>query len=355
MAILLSRDNFREGVFKRDKHTCVICKEPGVDAHHILDRKLFEDGGYYLDNGATVCTDCHIKAEKCELTVEEIRAAAGITNIILPDGLQPGIIYDKWGNPEAFNTKYGRSLHAQISLGTTSDDRFMPDGYLDAFLDQDLVLTEKLDGQNDSFNEVGVYARSHAAPTEHAWDKPMVDIWKGIKDDLGDLELFGESMYAVHSIEYKELEHHYYLFGVRQNGLWLSWKEIKEWAELFGFPTVPEIPITVTLRQVKDSMPKANENDILREWLRRNLGMSWEEYVETGGSLGGFDPTTENQVPCCEGFVIRKASSYKMNNGILPVMTNEFDSLFKLVRKKHVKTDVHWTKNWRRAKLKWEF
>ena len=26
--------------------------------------------------------------------------------------------------------KYARSLHAPISLGTTSDDRFMPRGYL---------------------------------------------------------------------------------------------------------------------------------------------------------------------------------------------------------------------------------
>lgn len=43
--------------------------------------------------------------------------------------------------------KYGRCLHAKISLGTTSDDRFMPDGYLKAFVDMinGHVLTEKLD------------------------------------------------------------------------------------------------------------------------------------------------------------------------------------------------------------------
>jgi 5-methylcytosine-specific restriction endonuclease McrA len=32
---LLTRDDFRESVFKRDGHKCVICKAPGVDAHHI--------------------------------------------------------------------------------------------------------------------------------------------------------------------------------------------------------------------------------------------------------------------------------------------------------------------------------
>ena len=53
--ILLSRDEFREGVFERDGHKCVVCKEQGKDAHHILERRLFNDGGYYLDNGATLC------------------------------------------------------------------------------------------------------------------------------------------------------------------------------------------------------------------------------------------------------------------------------------------------------------
>jgi len=70
--------------------------------------------------------------------------------------------------------KYGRSLHARISLGTTSDDRFMPTGFLKAFSEMDdLVFTEKLDGQNDAFKQVGVFARSHAAITAHPWDKPM--------------------------------------------------------------------------------------------------------------------------------------------------------------------------------------
>jgi len=35
----------------------------------------------------------------------------------------------------------------------------------------------------------------------------------------------------------------------------------------------------------------------------------------------------------------------------LPVQPNEFDNLFKLVRAKHVKTDVHWTKTWQTATL----
>lgn len=34
---------------------CVFCKKPATEVHHILDRKLFDDGGYYENNGASVC------------------------------------------------------------------------------------------------------------------------------------------------------------------------------------------------------------------------------------------------------------------------------------------------------------
>jgi hypothetical protein len=33
--------------------------------------------------------------------------------------------------------KYNRTLHAQISLGTTSDDRIMPNGYVKAFAEME--------------------------------------------------------------------------------------------------------------------------------------------------------------------------------------------------------------------------
>ena len=65
--------------------------------------------------------------------------------------------------------KYARSLHAPISLGTTSDDRFYAAAaFLSYFASlPKLVLTEKLDGQNNCFAAHGLYARSHAAPTQH--------------------------------------------------------------------------------------------------------------------------------------------------------------------------------------------
>ncbi|MBS1722771.1 MAG: HNH endonuclease [Armatimonadetes bacterium] len=95
----LSRGEFESRVFARDRGACVNCKLAAVDAHHIIDRKLFEDGGYHLDNGVALCADCHKLAERSQLSCQHLRQAAGITRVILPPGLDPDLTYDKWGNP----------------------------------------------------------------------------------------------------------------------------------------------------------------------------------------------------------------------------------------------------------------
>ena len=244
--------------------------------------------------------------------------------------------------------KYSRTLHAPISLGTTSDDRFLPDGYLQAFAQmEDLVLTEKLDGQNNCFNKYGVFARSHAAPSLHPWDKPLRERWQLLKNDLNDLEIFGENMYAIHSIAYSKLESYFYVFAVREKDQWLSWEEVKFYADFFDFPTVPEIEIKTKLKDY--FVVNKDENQLLAEWLTINLGIPWTESVETEGLLGGYAP--ENGASCSEGFVIRNKNGFKTNDGAINVASNEFNNLLKLVRKSHVKTDVHWTKTWKPSQL----
>jgi predicted restriction endonuclease len=92
--ILLPRDDFREGVFARDNYKCVFCgktaeetPEGKLDAHHILERRLWPDGGYYLANGATVCEEHHLECERTTITVGEVMEAAGITKRIVPPHL----------------------------------------------------------------------------------------------------------------------------------------------------------------------------------------------------------------------------------------------------------------------------
>lgn len=244
--------------------------------------------------------------------------------------------------------KYCRSLHAHISQGTTSDDRFMPSGYVTAFAEMEaLVLTEKLDGQNNCFSKHGLFARSHTAPTQHPWDKPLLERWQLIKNDLKELEIFGENMYGIHSIAYRDIESYFYVFAVREKDKWLSWEEVKFYASMLDFPTVPEIKISHPLHTFFDD--NQDENRVLAKWLKSNLGMTWEDSVNTAGLLGGYDP--ETGAACSEGFVIRNAAAFETNQGKIQVAPNEFNNLFKLVRASHVKTDVHWTKTWKPARL----
>jgi len=35
-----------------------------LDAHHISDRNLMPNKGYVIENGITVCSDCHLKVEQ---------------------------------------------------------------------------------------------------------------------------------------------------------------------------------------------------------------------------------------------------------------------------------------------------
>ena len=99
MEKLLSREQFKGLVFKRDKNTCVFCTQKAHSAHHILDRKLWKDGGYYLSNGASVCEEHHWHCETTYISVSEVRKACGIKEFILPEGFSKDNEYDKWGNP----------------------------------------------------------------------------------------------------------------------------------------------------------------------------------------------------------------------------------------------------------------
>lgn len=96
--MLLTREQFKQQVFDRSHQLCVVCNTLAVDAHHILERKLFDDGGYYIDNGAAVCAACHLLCEYTTIGVEKLRVAARIANTIIPPGWDTAHAYDKWGN-----------------------------------------------------------------------------------------------------------------------------------------------------------------------------------------------------------------------------------------------------------------
>lgn len=101
---LLSRSQFRELTLQRFKESCCVpqCVEKAVDAHHILNRNLFtekeEEGGYFLDNGAGLCSAHHYQAELTLITVKDLRVWCNITSPAIPVSLKPEASYDCWGN-----------------------------------------------------------------------------------------------------------------------------------------------------------------------------------------------------------------------------------------------------------------
>ncbi len=227
----------------------------------------------------------------------------------------------------AISQKYGRTYHYPFSPGTTSDDRIQHDYWDHLRAIPQLVHTEKLDGENNCLSRLGVFARSHAAPTTSPWTESIRRFWQSIKNDLGPLEIFLENLYAVHSIEYRNLDHHFYVFAVREQGYWLSWEETKYYAAMLDLPVVPEIKV---FSPADDRL--AFEKEV-------------QSIVSGSGALDPHDAENGHAVTM-EGIVTRDIAGY-------PVEAFS-QHVFKYVRKGHVKTDQHWTRHWRRARLNYE-
>lgn len=268
--LMLSRDSFRNEVFKRDNKQCVICKEPAVDAHHIMERKLFSNGGYFIDNGASLCKKHHLEAEATILDIDTIREAAGIKNIILPEHLYIDVEYDKWGNeilrsgerikgelyddesvqkilPKNISftnrVKYPRTYHLPWSPGMNRDDRMMTDAKI--FKDQEVVVVEKLDGENTTWYNDYMHSRSITS-SSHPSRNWVKNLWAQKAYNIPeDWRVCGENMFAKHSVHYTKeneniLDSYFYMFSIWDDkNVCLSWKETKEWAELLEIKLVP--------------------------------------------------------------------------------------------------------------------
>jgi hypothetical protein len=266
---LLTRDQFREAVFARDSHKCVICKKEGQDAHHIIERRLFPDGGYFLSNGATLCGEHHLQAEATILSCEEIRSACGIdgTNPCLPAHLYPDQSYDKWGNPlldngrrlcgELFydasvqkvlspvlhlftkHVKYPRTSHLPWSPGFTDDDRFLSEETLNGWANREIVITEKVDGENTTLYNNYIHARS--LDFESRYDRDRI---KAFHAQIGysipeNWRICGENLTATHAIKYEDLPHFFLVFSIWERDTCLGWDDTTLFAEVLGLKTVP--------------------------------------------------------------------------------------------------------------------
>lgn len=337
---LLNRDQFRERVLSRDNHKCVVCKKLAQDSHHIIDRSLFPDGGYYLNNGASLCEKHHIEAEQTTLSCEVLRFGAGITEIILPDHLGTDDFgapedYDHWGNillpngkrikGELFyeenvqkilkqagllnifsdHIKYPKTYHTPWSPNIFKDDRVHTS--MQQFLNRLLIITEKKDGEN--FNLYPDYCHARSIDSGHHPSRSWIKAFhaKIAPSIPNGWRLCGENLFAKHSIHYKHLKNYFYLFGIwNDKNVLLSWSDMVEWAGLFDLTLVPVIH-TGTYTTVEEM-----QEDIERVYENYKTKIKDES----------------------EGYVIRVADS---------INYSQFRKLVaKVVRKNHVQTHGHW-------------
>jgi hypothetical protein len=274
---LLDRDTFRESVLRRDSYKCVICgRGDPLDAHHILERRLWDDGGYYLSNGATLCDDrdgsigCHKKAERTVLSCQEIRSAAGISRVLLPDHLYRDNVYDKWANivmpdgsrikGELFHdesvqkvlgaggvlplfrdrVKYPRTYHLPWSPGLTDDDRVLDD--TSVFEGRRVIVTEKMDGENTTMYRDYIHARSldSANHPSRGWVKNLhAQIQASIPQNW---RICGENLFAKHTLRYEALPSYFMVFSIwDEYNKCLSWDETIEYAAVLELEVVPVI------------------------------------------------------------------------------------------------------------------
>jgi RNA ligase len=211
-------------------------------------------------------------------------------------------------------SKYNRTFHLPWSPGSTNDDRISNN--VDSLLGIEIVITEKLDGENCGMVDQGVYARSHAAFTTSSWSREVRQLHKlAVEDELGEgVYLFGENMEGIHSIEYTNLDSYFYIFGLRDNDIWVDWNKVEEYSYLLDIPTVP-----VLFKGIVNTT--------------KELQTLVENLVKQPSELGGSR----------EGIVVRNAGMFHDDDFV--------DNVMKWVRKNHVQTDVHWQRNWKKAKI----
>jgi hypothetical protein len=245
-----------------------MCSDAAIDAHHIIERKLFDDSGYYLDNGVSLCSNHHILAEQTIISCDELRSRISATEIILPEHFEPEYRYDKWGNVILPNgnrlmgelfydenvqkilkqanvlkffspyIKYPRTYHLPCSEKKTSDDKTLKN--VNHFIGKEVVATIKMDGENTSLYPDYYHSRSIDGNSHPSRDM-VKKIWSEIAWEIPTgFRLCGENMYALHTIPYKNLESYFLLFSIWDDlNYCLSWDDTVEYAKMLKLSTVP--------------------------------------------------------------------------------------------------------------------
>lgn len=203
--------------------------------------------------------------------------------------------------------KYPRTMHLPNSPGFTKDDKVLKS--VDHLLGKQVIYTEKLDGECTGMTRTHIHARSEESNHDESqsWVKQLY--YNKIANIIPDnLQIFGENVYAEHSIKYNKLTTFFYVFGI------------------------VDLDRKVFLG-VSDTLHLCNKYEL--------------EYVPILYQ-GEFNPNFK--VPAksdfgdiIEGYVVKTVDEFPITNMNLHVA--------KWVRANHVKSSKHWKKNWKPNEL----
>ncbi|GAA2142162.1 RNA ligase family protein [Streptomyces synnematoformans] len=132
---------------------------------------------------------------------------------------------------------YPRTPHLPWSPGAAADD--VRAGELSGLRGREVVVTEKLDGENTTLYADGLHARSldSAHHPSRAWVKGLQGrIGGGIPPGW---RVCGENMFARHSIAYEDLESWFYGFSVWAGDRCLDWDRTVRFLRRSGVPAPP--------------------------------------------------------------------------------------------------------------------
>ena len=213
--------------------------------------------------------------------------------------------------------KYPRTMNCPWSHSNSSDDVWWSD--CEPFVGQEVVVTEKLDGECTTIYPDGqVHARS--LETSHhpsrSWVKQFAA--KFAHEIPQGWRICGENLYAWHSIFYTDLPSYFFVYGIYDDrNMCVSWDQVQELCELLDLQTVPVI-----------YRGKWDANHIQKLWTGQGRFPTFGTKVE-------YPTPMEDFTPCeAEGYVIRLASEFPYQ---------DFRTCCaKMVRENHVQTATNW-------------
>ena len=133
--------------------------------------------------------------------------------------------------------KFPRIYHFSDSPNLQNDDRRHEDESV--FIGKEVCASIKMDGEATSIYKDYIHARSIDSKKH-----PSREWIKQLQGKIGYLipdnfRLCGENLYAVHSIEYRNLKSYFYLYAIfNENNYVLSWDDTITWSKLLELELV---------------------------------------------------------------------------------------------------------------------